>query len=94
VFATSDHDRPWPSPSVTSACAGSSACSDPLRGPRRTRTTSSSSTCSIDKRLLEDPSQDDGVTALWLPSQGSSGPSQLVQRHKEDRPMPFGGSGL
>src|ERR1035438_6693122 len=32
VFATSDHDRPWPSPSVTSAC------SDPLGGPRRTRT--------------------------------------------------------
>jgi hypothetical protein len=41
VFATSDHDRPWPSPSVTSACAGFSACSDPLGGPRRTRTSRS-----------------------------------------------------
>ncbi len=41
VFATSDHDRPWHSPSVASACAGSSACSDPLRGPRRTRTSRS-----------------------------------------------------
>ncbi len=41
MFATSDHDRPWPSPSVASACAGSSACSDPLRGPRRTRTSRS-----------------------------------------------------
>ena len=41
MFATSDHDRPWPSPSVTSACAGSSACFDPLRGPRRTRTSRS-----------------------------------------------------
>jgi hypothetical protein len=41
VFATSDHDRPWPSPAVTSACAGSLACSDPLGGPRRTRTTRS-----------------------------------------------------
>ena len=37
VFATSDHDRPWHSPSVASACAGSSACSDPLGGPKRTR---------------------------------------------------------
>jgi hypothetical protein len=33
VFAASDHDRPWHSPSVTSACAGSPACSDPLGGP-------------------------------------------------------------
>ena len=41
MFAASDHDRPWPSPSVTSACAGSSACSDPLGGPRRTRTSRS-----------------------------------------------------
>ena len=41
VLVTSDHDRPWPSPSVASACARSSACSDPLRGPRRTRTSRS-----------------------------------------------------
>ena len=45
MFSTGDHDRPWPSPSVTSACAGSSACSDSLRGPRRTRT--SRSWCSV-----------------------------------------------
>jgi hypothetical protein len=48
---------------------------------------------SIDKRLLEDPSQDDGVHGPVASLEGSSGPSQLVQRHREDRPMTFGGSG-
>ena len=43
VLVTSDHDRPWPSPSVTSAC------SDPLGGPRWTRT--SRSWCSATRCL-------------------------------------------
>ena len=49
---------------------------------------------SIDKRLLEDPSQDDGVHGPVASLDGSSGPSELFQLRKEDRPMPFGGSEL
>src|ERR1039458_28520 len=49
VLVTSDHDRPWPSPSVTSAC------SDPLGGPRRTRT--SRSWCSATGAYPRAPTQ-------------------------------------
>jgi hypothetical protein len=65
VFATSDHDRPWPSSSVTSACAGSSACSNPLGGPRRTRT--SRSWCSATRCVSSSAnSMRASPTALWI----------------------------
>ena len=70
MFATSDHDRPWPSPSVTSACAGSSACSDPLGGPKRTRT--SRSWCSATRCASSSAnSMRASPTALWI---GQSSP--------------------
>ena len=70
VFATSDHDRLWHSSSVTSACAGSSACSDPLGGPRRTRT--ARSWCSATRCASSSAnSMRASPTALWI---GQSSP--------------------
>jgi len=61
VLVTSDHDRPWPSPSVTSAC------SDPLGRPRRTRT--SRSWCSATRCLSSSAnSMRASLIALWIGS--------------------------
>ncbi len=61
MLVTSDHDRPWPSPSVTSAC------SDPLGGPRRTRT--SRSWCSATRCLSSSAnSMRASLIALWIGS--------------------------